>query len=65
MDMILLRVMDKINSFEDTLNHRFASFETQLQKLSHSTPSSAGEADKDFEVTLFICKIAPVILTLV
>jgi len=50
--MILLNVVDKINSFEDMLNQRFASFETQLQKLGHPVPSPAGRVDKHFEVRL-------------
>lgn len=53
MDMISLRVMDKINSFEDALNRKLTSFETQLRELSHPVPSLADGADKVFEVTLF------------
>lgn len=52
MDTVVLRVVDKINAVEDTLNRRLASFETQLQGLDHSVPPFADGADTSFAVTL-------------
>ena len=53
MDTLLLRMADKICSFEDILNRKLASFETQLQRLGHPAPLPEDEVGKDFEVVPF------------
>ena len=58
MDTIALSVADKISSIEDTLNQKFASFETQLREHGHPAPSPASGADKNFEVIFSISEIA-------
>ena len=59
-DTIVLRVVGKLDSLEDTLNQKFASFETQP---NHPVPSPTGGIDKKFKVILFIHGITPIILT--
>jgi hypothetical protein len=52
LDTIMLKVVDKINSFEATLNQKFASFEAQFRGLGHPAPLQAGRVDENFKVIL-------------
>jgi hypothetical protein len=52
-DAIVLRVMDKLNSFEETVNQKLALLEAQLQELTHSTPASTSGVHERFRVSAY------------
>lgn len=52
-DAVTSRVMDKLNSIEETVNKKLASLEAQLQELGCSTPASTSGFHERFRVSIY------------
>ena len=51
-EAVTLRVMDRLNSIEETVNKKLASFEAQIQELGHSMPTSTSGVHEHFKVNV-------------